>query len=84
MKGIFPPGPIGFEVQGIGFEESNPMIVAVIAVQYKNRPFLQVCKFIRKEDSWFFGIYKGNAEEQEMLKKIWREEYRKRFEREYP
>lgn len=72
-KGLFPSGPIGFDVRGFGFKEGLPMIHAVVAVKNKDVPFWQECVFYKVEGVWSCGEKRRpmNEEEQQMVQAIW-------------
>jgi hypothetical protein len=71
LKSVFPPGPIGFQVQGIGFEYGNPMVNALVALGSIPNVTYQQCHFKRILGEWHLESQRLDGEEKEMLNKIW-------------
>jgi hypothetical protein len=70
-KPFFPPGPIGFEVHGAGWQQGCPIIHATVAVKNRERPYYQELNFIRVDGRWSAGIHSLDDEENKMLETIW-------------
>jgi len=79
-KAFFPPGPIGFQVYGIGFEQGVPFIHALVAMGKIPKVQYQECRLIFKAEmnGWFCADHQLDEEENEMIKQVWSEECRKK------